>query len=85
MKNFIFKSIETDLQKIHQSLDIIQKNVLYLTYRMDTVTKYLSKERTDTRLQKQVDEYFEKDPFGSAFVASQDDIPPEEEPKRDLD
>ncbi len=59
MKNFIFKSTEADLQKMFQSIDTTQKNVLYLTYRMDTVLKYLSTQKVDTRLQKQVDEYFE--------------------------
>ncbi len=61
MKNFIFKSNESDLQKMFQSIETIQKNVLYLTYRMDTVLKYLSNEKTNTRLQKQVDDYFEDD------------------------
>ncbi len=60
MKNFIFKSTAADLQKMFQSVETIQKNVLYLTYRIDTILKYLSTEKTNTRLQKQVDEYFEE-------------------------
>ncbi len=60
MTKFIFKSNASDFQKISQSLETIQKNVLYLTYRTDAILKYLSTERTDTRLQKQVDEYFEE-------------------------
>ncbi len=70
MKNFIFKSTDADLQKMFQSIETIQKNVLYLTYRTDTLLKEIKKLVTDKGLQKQVDEYFEQDPFGSAFVES---------------
>ncbi len=70
MKNFIFKSTEADLQKMFQYLETIQKNVLYLTYQIDICNKNLRKALVDTGLQKQVDEYFEQDPFGSAFVES---------------
>ncbi len=61
MKNFIFKSTDADLQKMFQSIETIQKNVLYLTYRMDSVIKTLSSIKIDSGLQKQVDEYFEDD------------------------
>ncbi len=65
MKNFIFKSTDADLQKMFQYLETIQKNVLYLTYRIDavlkTVTKLEHKITLDKDLQKQVDEYFEED------------------------
>ncbi len=61
MKNFIFKSTDADLQKMFTILDTIQKNVLYLTYRTDSILKYISSEKTNIRLQKQVDEYFEDD------------------------
>ncbi len=70
MTKFIFKSNASDLQKISQSLETIQKNVLYLTYRMDTCLKTLNKITVDKDLQHQVDEYFEKDPFGSSFAES---------------
>ncbi len=60
MKNFIFKSIETDLQKMFQQLETIQKNVLYLTYRIDTILKNTNKMVIDKHLQTQVDEYFEE-------------------------
>ncbi len=75
MKNFIFKSTAADLQKMFQYLETIQKNVLYLTYRTDTLLKEMKKLTVDKGLQKQVDEYFEQDPFGSAFSESlkQDD------------
>jgi len=62
MKNFIFKSNESDLQKMFQSIETIQKNVLYLTYRCDTILKHVVKIGVDTGLQKQVDEYFEDPP-----------------------
>ncbi len=59
MTKFIFKSNASDLQKISQSIDTIQKNVLYLTYRTDSILKTLNKMVIDKGLQKQVDEYFE--------------------------
>ncbi len=61
MKNFIFKSNDSDLQKMFQSIETIQKNVLYITYRIDMSLKILKKMETDKGLQKQVDEYFEDD------------------------
>ncbi len=70
MTKFIFKSNASDLQKISQSIETLQKNVLYITYRVDMILKTLNKRDTDKGLQKQVDEYFEQDPFGSAFSES---------------
>ncbi len=67
MKNFIFKSTAADLQKMFQLLETIQKNGLYCTYRIDSLLKNFEKLLTDKGLQKQVDEYFEQDPFGSQF------------------
>ncbi len=61
MTKFIFKSNASDLQKISQSLVTIQKNVLYLTYRMDSLLKKTNEYLVDKGLQKQVDEYFEDD------------------------
>ncbi len=61
MTKFIFKSNASDLQKISQSIEIIQKNVLYLTYRMDSCLKMLNTLSADKDLQKQVDEYFDED------------------------
>ncbi len=60
MTKFIFKSNASDLQKISQSIEIIQKNVLYLTYRIDTILKHTNKILVDKSLQTQVDEYFEE-------------------------
>ncbi len=67
MKNFIFKSTDADFKKMFQLIETIQKNVLYLTYNLDRVNKEIHKLVTDKDLQKQVDDYFEKDPFGSSF------------------
>ncbi len=61
MKNFIFKSTDADLQKMFQSIETIQKNVLYITYRVDMLIKKMETMDTDKGLQKQVDEYFEDD------------------------
>ncbi len=62
MKNFIFKSNASDLQKIFQSIETTQKNVLYMTYRLDKVLKVVLGQQHDSKLQKQVDEYFETSP-----------------------
>ncbi len=60
MKNFIFKSTNADLQKMFQSIETIQKNVLYVTYRIDMLIKRIDKITLDKSLQTQVDEYFEE-------------------------
>ncbi len=60
MTKFIFKSNASDLQKISQSIETIQKNVLYLTYRMDMLIKRYDKLTIDKGLQTQVDQYFEE-------------------------
>ncbi len=65
MKNFIFKSTDADLQKIitiiSSELNLLQKNVLYITYRVDVVLKKVNELVTDKGLQKQVDDYFLQD------------------------
>ncbi len=61
MKNFIFKSTDADLQKMFSILDVIQKNGLYCTYRIDSLLKNFEKLLVDKNLQKQVDQYFEED------------------------
>ncbi len=64
MKNFIFKSTDADLQKIitiiGSELNLLQKNVLYITYRIDSVLKIVKEQADDKGLQKQVDQYFEE-------------------------
>ncbi len=65
MKNFIFKSNASDLQKVisimSSELNLMQKNILYITYRIDSILKIVKEQQTDKGLQKQVDEYFDED------------------------
>ncbi len=62
MKNFIFKSQGlSTYKKLFQSIETIQKNVLYLTYQIDNLTKDMKKLTVDKGLQQQVDKYFEDD------------------------
>ncbi len=61
MKNFIFKSTDADFKKMFQYIETIQKNVLYITYRVDMLIKRYDEEKTDKGLQQQVDQYFEDD------------------------
>ncbi len=61
MTNILFKSRDQDLSKILSILEILQKNTLYLTYRIDSVLKKVNELATDKGLQKQVDQYFEDD------------------------
>ncbi len=74
MKNFIFKSTDADLQKMFSILDNLQRNIVYITYKVDAIIKIVKSLETDTGLQKQVDSYFDED------IAH--DIPEE---KKDLD
>ncbi len=59
MNKFLFKSTAADLSKMFSTLETIQKNVLYLTYRIDSILKNTNKMVIDKHLQSQVDEYFE--------------------------
>ncbi len=59
MKNFIFKSADADLQKMFAILDTIQKNVLYSTYRTDSILKTLNKMATDKGLKQQVLDFYD--------------------------
>ncbi len=61
MKNFIFKSTNADLQKMFSILETIQKNVVYMTYRVDMILKLVKAKENDSNLQKQVDQFFEED------------------------
>ncbi len=60
MKNFIFKSTETDLQKMFQYLEVTQKNILYLTHQVDFIRKILVESKHDKDLQTTVDKYFDE-------------------------
>ncbi len=62
MKFDFSKSIDTDFRnKLQLNLDTISKNVLYLTYQVDYIRKWINEQVIDKGLQKQVDEYFEDD------------------------
>ncbi len=61
MNKFLFKSADADLQKLFQLQVTIQKNVLYITHRVDLIIRELNELKTDKGLQKQVDEYFDED------------------------
>ncbi len=61
MKNFIFKSTDADFKKMFSIIETIQKNVLYLTYRIDTLLKEMKTLTADKGLQQQVDSYFDED------------------------
>ncbi len=73
MKNFIFKSSDADLQKMFSILENLQKNIVYITYKVDAIIKVVKSLDTNSNLQKQVDSFFEDNP---------QDIPDE---KQDLD
>ncbi len=61
MKNFIFKSqTPSTYKKLYQSIDTIQKNVLYLTHQVDYIRKQLDKLSHDKDLQTTVDKYFDE-------------------------
>ncbi len=60
MKNFIFKSTDADFKKMFSIIETIQKNVLYLTYRIDTLLKEVKALTVDKGIQSQVDEYFDE-------------------------
>ncbi len=61
MKNFIFKSTAADLQKMFSILDNLQKNMVYSTYKLDSILKLVKSLEIDNKLQKGVDEYFAHD------------------------
>ncbi len=61
--NLKFKSSEPDLKfKLHlNKLDIINKNLLYLTREVDDIKRLVKQLGTDKDLQQQVDKYFDDD------------------------
>ncbi len=71
MKNFIFKSTDADLQKMFSILENLQKNIVYITYKVDNIIKVVKTLETNLSLQKQVDEFFDED--------SPNDIPDEKQ------
>ncbi len=67
MKNFIFKSNASDLQKMFQSIETIQKNVLYVTYRIDMLIKRMDKLQVDNDIHQQSLDYYKK--YGEDYDA----------------
>ncbi len=66
--NLKFKSSEPDLKfNIQSQFRILNQNVLYLTREVDKLVRMVNTITIDQNLQKTVDDYFEKDPFGSQF------------------
>ncbi len=59
MKNFIFKSTDADLQKMFSILENLQKNIVYITYKVDAIIKVVKGLDTGQALQKQVDDFYE--------------------------
>ncbi len=59
MKNFIFKSNASDLQKMFSILENLQKNIVYITYKVDNIIKVVKGLDTGQTLQKQVDDFYE--------------------------
>jgi len=58
--NLKFKSSEPDLKfNIQSQIEILMKNVLYLTHEVDQIKRVVIEIRNSQRLQKQVDDYFE--------------------------
>ncbi len=47
--------------KIQLHLDILNKNILYVTHECDKILKIVNKLETSSNLQKQVDDYFDED------------------------
>ncbi len=61
MNKFLFKSTDADLQKIYQSIETIQKNVLYLTHQVDFIRRIIVETKHDNDLRNQVDNYYSPD------------------------
>ncbi len=73
MKNFIFKSTDADLQKMFSILDNLQKNIVYITYKVDSIIKVVKSLENSGNLQKQVDDYFNEDDEETSPQTEQDE------------
>ncbi len=64
MNKFLFKSTNADFQKLFQSietkLEILNKNILYVTHVCDKIGINLNKLIVDKDLQNTVDKYFDE-------------------------
>ncbi len=61
MTKFLFKSRDQDLSKTLSinKLDLINKNILYVTHQTDKILEIVRSLQIDKHLQKQVDEYMQ--------------------------
>ncbi len=57
-----FKNISPPRADFYSKLDILNKNVLYVTHQVDKVLKIIKSLEVNKDLQNQVDQYFEQDP-----------------------
>ncbi len=62
MKNFIFKSNESDLQKMFSILENLQKNLVYVTYKVDAIIKKVNTLGVDSGLVKQTLDFYDTEP-----------------------
>ncbi len=62
MNKFLFKSTDADFKKMFSIIETLQKNVLYITYRLDKCLSLLDSLKTDSGTQKQVDDFYETSP-----------------------
>ncbi len=64
MNKFLFKSTTADFQKLFQlietKLEILNKNILYVTHVCDKIGIDLNKLMVDKALQNTVDKYFDE-------------------------
>ncbi len=58
--NPFLKSSEPDLKKLFSTVNLIHKNVLYMTYQIDKIRRDITSMQTDKDLTKQVNEYFDE-------------------------
>ncbi len=59
MNKFLFKSTDADFKKMFSIIETLQKNVLYITYRLDKCLSILETLKVDTGVQKQVTDFYE--------------------------
>ncbi len=60
MNKFLFKSTDADFQKLIAINLTLQKNVLYITHRVDYIVKQVNSLTHDRDLQSTVDKYFDE-------------------------
>ncbi len=76
MKFDFSKSTDADLQNKYQldKLDIVNKNILYITHVVDKISLMVIELKNSAKLQKQVDDYFEQDDLETNRSAPLEDM-----------